>query len=82
MRPLPRRSCQTLGDFMHSYSVRCILLWCRRPEQKLAHLYEERTTLWNAEGIDQALELAEAEAEAYATPLCQYDLRHLPLRDQ
>lgn len=50
-----------------SYSVRCIFLWAPRADQKAKYLYEERITLWRAESIDHAIELAEEEAEAYAT---------------
>jgi len=49
-----------------SYSVRCFFEWAPRPDMKKKHLYEERITIWNAEGIDQAIELAEQEADAYA----------------
>lgn len=52
---------------MESFSVRCIFRWEPRPDQKLTHLYEERITLWSAENIDRALELAEEEAESYAS---------------
>lgn len=51
---------------MNSYSVRCFFLWELRPEQVLQHLYEERITLWRAQDLDGALELAEREAKAYA----------------
>lgn len=51
---------------MDSYSVRCIFLWKSRPDQKSKHLYEERITLWHAENLDHAIELAEQEAEVYA----------------
>ena len=52
---------------MPSYSVRCIFEWPPRDRMVLAHLYEERITLWKAAGIDEAIELAEAEAEKYAS---------------
>ncbi len=52
---------------MDSYSVRCIFRWAPRPDQKAKHLYEERITLWQASSIDQAIELAEEEAAAYAS---------------
>ena len=52
---------------MDSYSVRCIFRWGPRQDQKAKHLYEERITLWQAESIDHAIELAEQEAEVYAS---------------
>ncbi len=51
---------------MESYSVRCLFRWQPRPDQHAKYLYEERITLWRAESIDQAIELAEQEARAYA----------------
>lgn len=51
---------------MDSYSVRCIFLWEPRPGQKSKNLYEERITLWQAQSLDHAIELAEQEAEVYA----------------
>ena len=50
---------------MASYSVRCLLRWHSRTEVA-KYLYEERITLWQAERLDQAIELAEQEATAYA----------------
>jgi hypothetical protein len=32
-----------------------------------AHLYEERITLWRANSVDHAIELAEEEAKTYAS---------------
>lgn len=52
---------------MNSYSVRCIFRWAPRPNQKAKHLYEERITLWQANDMDHAIQLAEQEAEIYAT---------------
>ncbi|WP_068828062.1 hypothetical protein [Pseudomonas sp. BMS12] len=52
---------------MDSYSVRCIFRWEPRQRQKAKHTYEERITLWQAESLDQAIELAEQEAEIYAS---------------
>lgn len=49
-----------------SYSVRCIFEWTSRPDMAKKHLYEERITIWEATNIDQAIELAEQEAESYA----------------
>jgi len=51
---------------MDSYSVRCLFRWQPRPQQRARYLYEERITLWQAESLDHAIELAEQEAEAYA----------------
>jgi hypothetical protein len=51
---------------MASFSVRGIFRWGPRPEQQRKHLYEERITLWQAEDIDAAGELAEQEARLYA----------------
>lgn len=52
---------------MDSYSVRCIFRWESRPDQKAKHLYEERITLWQAKNLDHAIELAEQDAELYAS---------------
>lgn len=52
---------------MNSYSVRCIFRWEQRQDQKAKHLYEERITLWLAESFNHAIELAEQEAEDYAS---------------
>ncbi|MFJ1704447.1 hypothetical protein [Kitasatospora sp. NPDC088346] len=43
------------------YGVRCVFRWDSRPQA-----YEERITLWYADSIDRAIELAEAEAGEYA----------------
>jgi len=51
---------------MGSYSVRCLFRWQSRAEQVAKYLYEERITLWQAESLDEAVELAEQEAAAYA----------------
>lgn len=50
---------------MESFSVRCVFRWENRPEQKRKHLYEERITLWRACNIDEAIAMAEAEAQSY-----------------
>ncbi|MET3652331.1 hypothetical protein [Dyella japonica] len=57
---------------MDSFSVRCIFLCERRDDQKLDYLYEERITLWQAEVIDIAIELAENEARSYAEESSEY----------
>ena len=51
---------------MPSYSVRSVIRWAPRPDQAKKFIYEERITAWNAESLDGAIELAEAEANAYA----------------
>src|SRR3569833_600002 len=51
---------------MPSFSVRCIFRWEPRPDQRRKHLYEERITLWVASDFDEAIALAEAEAQTYA----------------
>ena len=51
---------------MPSYSVRSVIQWAPREGQTKVHLYEERITAWNAESLDEAIELAEAEAKTYA----------------
>lgn len=49
-----------------SFSVRCLFRWEPKPGRKAQHLYEERITLWQAEDIDAAIQLAEEEARTYA----------------
>ncbi|HEY7947443.1 MAG TPA: hypothetical protein VID75_07195 [Acidimicrobiales bacterium] len=44
------------------YTVRCVF----QSESDDGNLYEERITLWRAEGLDEAIALAEAEAAEYA----------------
>jgi hypothetical protein len=58
------------GDW---YGVRCIYRWDR------GGCYEERVTLWRAGSIDEAIELAEAEAEAYAQGLEDYPRTYVGL---
>jgi hypothetical protein len=57
---------------MDSFSVRCIFLWAPRDDQKLKYLYEERVTLWQAENIDLAIEMAESDARSYAENADEY----------
>jgi hypothetical protein len=52
---------------MPTYGVRSILKWSRRTNQRKKHLYEERVTLWTAESLEDALDLAEQEANGYAS---------------
>ncbi len=51
---------------MDSYSVRCIFRWEPRPDNQAKYLYEERITLWHANNLDHAIELAVSEAREYA----------------
>lgn len=51
---------------MPTCSVRTIIQWSLRPNQKLKHVYEERITAWNAGTIDEAIDLAEKDAFEYA----------------
>ncbi|MEQ0558847.1 hypothetical protein ABJI51_07180 [Amycolatopsis sp. NEAU-NG30] len=44
------------------YAVRCVFRWAGSAGQP----YEERITLWRAAGLDNAIALAEAEAQEYA----------------
>lgn len=51
-----------MGDELDWYSVRCVFAWAEwegRP-------FEERITLWRAGSLDEAIELAEREAQQYA----------------
>lgn len=52
---------------MAVFSVRCIFRWQSRPDQVRKHIYEERITLWKANDIDEAIALAEREAQTYAS---------------
>jgi hypothetical protein len=55
------------------YGVRCVVE-CGRADDE--HLYEERITVWRAQSLDHAIELAEAEARVHARTL---DSQHLGL---
>ncbi|MFD8637165.1 hypothetical protein [Streptomyces sp. NPDC059533] len=48
---------------MDWYGVRCVFEWTTRDGGRS---YEERITLWQAASADEAIALAEAEAETYA----------------
>jgi hypothetical protein len=50
---------------MEFFSVRMLIHWERRNDQKLKHVYEERITVWEAKNSDEAFELAGAEALEY-----------------
>ena len=51
---------------MATFSVRTVLRWAPRPQQRKRYLYEERITLWKAESLGESIELAEIEAKVYA----------------
>jgi hypothetical protein len=51
---------------MPTFSVRSVLRWSPRAEQKKKYIYEERITLWNAQSFTAAIDLAEREADDYA----------------
>ena len=51
---------------MNSYAVRCIFECPKEEFNELAHLYEERITVWQASDIDTAIDKAVEEAETYA----------------
>jgi len=57
---------------MATFSVRTVLRWPPRPEQRKRYLYEERITLWKAESLDEAIELAEIEAKVYLGGQTEY----------
>ncbi len=48
------------------YSVRCIFYFPERSKGSEQFLYEERILLWKTESIDEAIKLAEQEAENYS----------------
>ena len=47
------------------YSVRCIFHHPELNKEEGKSLYEERILLWKAETLEQAIDMAEAEAEEY-----------------
>jgi hypothetical protein len=51
---------------MPNFSVRSVIHWAPRADQEKTHLYEERITLWIAQSLEDAIDMAEQEAEAYA----------------
>jgi hypothetical protein len=57
------------------YSVRCVFDHGHSADTDLVS-YEERITLWQAASLDEAIELAEAEAIEYASTL---DSRYMGL---
>ena len=52
---------------MPSFSVRSVFLWKPREDQLRRNLYEERIALWQASDIDEAVLVAEREAQTYAS---------------
>lgn len=52
---------------MHSYGIRCVFELPTESINTKRFLYEERVTVWSAENIDQAIDLAEVEALAYCS---------------
>lgn len=57
---------------MPTFGVRSILQWQPRVDQRKKYLYEERITLWNSRTFGDAINLAEREADAYASPDAKY----------
>src|SRR5215831_13674705 len=53
---------------MPTFSVRSVFQWSLKysQDQKKKYIYEERITLWNARDANEAIKLAEHEADAYA----------------
>ena len=51
---------------MPTFSVRSVIQWSPRTDQRKKHVYEERITLWNARSLREAIALAEREAKEYA----------------
>lgn len=51
---------------MPTYTVRTVVRWAPRPEQRRKFIYEERITAWNAESMESAMDQAEKEAAEYA----------------
>ena len=52
---------------MNSYAVRCVIEIPKQEFNTLAFLYEERITVWQAADIDEAIDKAIGEVEAYST---------------
>ena len=65
---LPMTDLVRLGQSSGWYAVRCLFesTWPPNDGTDPAHRYEERITLWRATSMDDAIALAETEAEAYA----------------
>ena len=62
---------EPLGPLSGWYAVRCLFesTWPAIEKAGPSHHYEERITLWRAESVDEAVALAEAEAEDYANAI-------------
>ena len=59
------------------YAVRCVFesKW-PPPQPGDPNLYEERVTIWQAASVDDAIALAEAEAEEYAESIAEAPSPH------
>lgn len=51
---------------MPTYTVRMVIRWAPRSDQKKKFLYEERITIWNSESLEAAIDEAEKEVRDYA----------------
>ncbi len=51
---------------MPTYTVRSVIQWLPFDDPERKFLYEERITAWNTDSLDNAINLAETEAKAYA----------------
>lgn len=49
------------------YSVRCVFEFSSLKSENGDKLFEERITMWNVSSIDEAISMAEAEAQVYAS---------------
>ena len=63
LAPHPKRYAKNI---MPTYSVRTVIRWAPRSDQKKKFIYEERITAWNCESIEDAIDLAEKEVKEYA----------------
>jgi hypothetical protein len=73
-----------LADLVGSsawYAVRCIFRSAWPPDEPTTDVrhYEERITLWQAESADDAIALAEVEAEQYAGAIAEAPSEYLGL---
>lgn len=50
---------------MNSYGVRCVFELPTEAKVTGTCLYEERITVWRANDVDEAIDMAEAEASSY-----------------
>lgn len=51
---------------MPAYTVRTVIQWAARSDQRRKYLYEERITAWNAGSPELAIQEAEKEAREHA----------------